>query len=252
MDMLKVPTEPMGPGLTEEQLAAAERELGQEIPTTYRKLLREMNGCLLRGGVFFMPRSAECPKGRLAGVRYLMGVGHAKRYFDLLAHNKSISDVLPKDCFEFASDSGGNGFVVFTSGPRRGEVAFRDHEGPFEVTKLTTSMEEFFERIVPVEAPEVVAEFPSVAGGAVKVSRHEPAPTKSVATKTAPRKAAKKAASKKAMVKGTARKAKGGATKTATKKVVPKKATKGTRRSATTATKKTAAKKTATKKPSAR
>jgi hypothetical protein len=208
MDRLKVTVEPLGAGISEQQIAAAERELGQSIPPAYRALLLCMNGCALTNAVFFVPRSREEPRGRLADVRYLLGIGHDAQYHDLLRHNRSVKDILPDGVIEFGRDSGGNGYVAFTTGLRRGQVAFRDHEGPFEITPLASSMEEFLERLVPGDAPQVLAEFPPTIGAAVKVVRpakkrtaKKKTPTRSPSvtrSQTAPKSPSKGRAKKKA------------------------------------------------------
>jgi hypothetical protein len=203
MDRFKVPIKPLGPGLSTEQIRSAEAALAQPIPEAYRQVLRLTNGCYLTGCVFFRPRSPEHPQGMAYDVRYLMGVGHVKPLHDLVAHHRDHGDRVPAGSFEFARDSGGNSFIVFTEGPRSGEVAFRDHEGPFQITTVAASMDEFFERLVPDDLPEVLAAFPPVVGAAVKITRpakKEPA-AKKIAPKRAPA-AKKKGAAKKTAAKG--------------------------------------------------
>jgi hypothetical protein len=254
MVLPKVPLEPLGPGLSDEQIASAEIALGQKLPWAYRKILRETNGCYLDNAVFVQPKKPTGAGGY--EVRHLMGVGHKSQIHDLVAYHKMFGDRAPEGAFTFARDSGGNSFVVFTSGPRRGEVAFRDHEAPFTLTPLASSMDEFLEHLVP-EAPEKEAHGRSARKAARKIvpRRAKGAAKKSAAKrvpKRAPRKtaakkiAAKKVAPKKGMPKKTTTTA---ARKTAAKKAAPKKtATKGARKTATTATRKTAANKTATNK----
>lgn len=205
------PITSLGPGLTQEQIAAAEAALGQEIPGAYKRLLRFTNGCKLVHCVFFLPRSAARPDGKLEGVRHLMGVGLKPAGHDLVAWNKMFGDQFPSSSFTFASDSGGNDYLVFSAGPRRGEVAFRDHETG-ELNPLASSIDEFFQHLVPRDAPEVLADFPDPEGVvAVKITRvatKKPAAKKPAAKKTAAKRAAsvKKPAAKKLAARKTAKK----------------------------------------------
>lgn len=208
--VIKAHVEALGPGVSDTTIAATESELGHVFPEAYRGLLRAMNGCVLLDGVFHRPRSPEHPKPLIADVHIVMGIGHKSAAQDLLKAN-SIGDRAPNEAFAFASDSGGNSFILYTRGPRRGEVAFRDHEGPFREMKLADSIDEFFAHLVDAEAPDVLADFPPVVGHAVKIVARK---TTAVSKKPA----AKKPAAKKTAAKKTApSKTKGAAKKTARK-----------------------------------
>lgn len=214
----------LGPGITDERIAAAEVDLDARLPEAYRNLLRSANGCMLPDAVFYMPRSAAHPKARMEDILLIMGVGHTKWGHDLVVWNKTLGHRLPAGALQFASDSGGNGYVVFVRGPRLGEVAFRDHESPDELTTLVATMDDFFTHIVPADAPEVLADFPPLVGTF-----------------------AKKVVARKAKGRAAAKAPKGAATrKVAAPKIVAKK---GAPKAKKAAPRKVAAKKSATKRP---
>lgn len=244
MATIKVPMESQSPGLSEAKIAAAERALGLEFPDAYRTFLRSTNGCELEDAVFYLPRSPGHPKGYMAEVRELMGIGPGAAGQDLVSWHKDFGHRLPQGGFEFAGDSGGNAFVAFTQGPRRGEVAFVEHETG-ESTTLTKSMDDFLDHLVPADAPEVLADFPPVVGHAVKIVARK---AKGGAKRTAAKKAAtRKVAARKIVAKKVAPKAKKAAARKVTaRKIVAKKVAPKAKKAAS---RKVAAKQTATKKP---
>jgi len=127
--------EDAGPPLTEERIAAFEKELGVSLPEQYRRFLLGTNGGMpspdrdivdLEGA----PRSCT-------DVQVLYRIGGSVESSELSWNKSTLSERIPDDLLPIACDSGGNDFCLSLRENDRGAVLFCDLEsvwGDFEAT----------------------------------------------------------------------------------------------------------------------
>ncbi len=107
---------------TEEQIAAAEKQLGRKIPGPYRELLPEHNGCRVDPPNFKMPKGSSSPHG---SVSWFLGVGpDLDESLQISAIAEMYEGRVPSELVPIARDPGGN-LICMNAG---GTVFFWNHE----------------------------------------------------------------------------------------------------------------------------
>lgn len=153
---LSVPSEPLGRGLSMEEIAAGERRLGARLPEAYAALLSVANGLRLHDVVVRPTRGGPALEVRiLSGIRP-PGSGVAPE--DLAGYNAYYTVAKgsrPERSFAFAHAPRGS-FVLFHAGARSGEVAFVER-ATRAITRVAASFEDFLARLEARAAPATVA-----------------------------------------------------------------------------------------------
>ena len=114
-------TEPHEPPLTEDRLRSAERQLGLELPDSYRRFLLAANGGRPK------PSRFALPDGRRDSVDWFLGI-HDGEGDNLVGYASTYRDRVPSDLLPIAHDPGGNLVCLGVAGTRLGQVFFWDHE----------------------------------------------------------------------------------------------------------------------------
>jgi hypothetical protein len=110
-----------GEPATEEQIEAAEKALGRNIPADYREFLRAHNGARVEPPNFRIPVDSD--DGPRASVSWWLGVG-LQDSLDIAAIATMYEGRMPAELLPIARDPGGN---LIAMDPK-GRVHFWDHE----------------------------------------------------------------------------------------------------------------------------
>jgi SMI1-KNR4 cell-wall len=153
-------------------IAAAEHELGLELPDDYRAFLAEHDGVRLKDNLL---KDARRPSGGADGLYASKELATTR---DRMRH-RMPAEVLP------IGDAGGGDFIVLgVGGDARGRVYQWEHELEAEdppphwdnVTELAPSFRAWFDGLVPLtdeNLPKVVVQSASVKRGFLKRMRRE-------------------------------------------------------------------------------
>lgn len=107
-------------GLSEEELASLEEQLGIALPDEYRAFLAETNGAdAVETG--YLP-------GTDFGVETLFGVDPDQGWRDLVGYVSILEGRIPPGTLPIGGDDFGNVFLLSLDGPRQGTVWFWNHE----------------------------------------------------------------------------------------------------------------------------
>lgn len=143
---LPVPAEGLGPGLSDEAIAAGERRLRVRLPEAYARLLARANGYRLRDAVVRPSGDGPALDVRtLAGIR---GPGAGVAPEDLVGYNAYFTAAIgarPKQSIAFAHGRSGS-FVLYHGGARAGRIGFVDRSSR-AVTLVASSFEDFVARL---------------------------------------------------------------------------------------------------------
>ena len=127
---------------SDEQIDCVERHVGLSFPGALRRLFREANG----GRPYpYIYRDGDNDTDVSECLAIREGKGSALWTYELLVLSKQL---VPKDFFPFAVDSGGDCFFVDCS-PGKGSVWIYVHDTAFEhVRFLSASLDEFWSHLV--------------------------------------------------------------------------------------------------------
>lgn len=147
-----------GTPLSEGEIAAFEKEIGNGLPHDYRAFLQTVNGGWVGGALLI---SGSTANGEPIDT-YLHHIGglRAEPHMDLRNQRATYQDWLariPRDLIWIMDDSGGNAICLGVAGDARGKVYFWDHElepdldetdgtieGMGNITLIAHSFETFF------------------------------------------------------------------------------------------------------------
>lgn len=103
-----------GEPASEDEIAAAEKELGREIPGPYREFLTQHNGCRVDPPNFDMPEGSTSPHG---SVSWFLGVGSdLDESLRIVGIAELYEGRLPGELVPVARDPGGNLICMDTGG----------------------------------------------------------------------------------------------------------------------------------------
>jgi len=110
--------------VSEEQIAAVERQLGSSLPRDYRDFLLAHNGGRVRPAVFSVHGNPHF--GSKCVVHFFNAIDPGKSH-DLLWKAEIYRNRMPLGFLSVASDPGGNQICLVLSGSNIGKVVFWDH-----------------------------------------------------------------------------------------------------------------------------
>lgn len=112
-----------GPSVTATDVLAVQTALKHKLPKDYVAFVREHNGGVPSLTVFPIKGMPLNPTGEIDRLHSLK---HGKHVFDLVESNKRVSHALPGDCISIGHDAGPGQILLYTRGPRAGQVWFLD------------------------------------------------------------------------------------------------------------------------------
>lgn len=108
--------------VSEVDLLKMEEELGEKIPTQYRKFLLKFNGGTPSPDIVDIEGLSDSP----TDVQEFFGIGVSDESSDLSWNKEVFSDRIPARMLPIACDSGNNVFCVSLSGNDQGKIFYVD------------------------------------------------------------------------------------------------------------------------------
>jgi hypothetical protein len=115
-----------GPSISDQDLAALERELGVRLPDDYREFMLVHNGGRPEPADFPIP--GEPVPDSWSTLQFFLSLNGQEYYTDLGWHLDMFRDRVPAELLPIAYDPGGNLVCLGIRGEHRGTVFFWDHE----------------------------------------------------------------------------------------------------------------------------
>jgi hypothetical protein len=121
--------------MTEEELAAIERSLGERLPEDFRDFLRTYGDAMFEALTFFRPvRSSSISSSPFGRSRILEG-GAFSHFYGSSAAKQSLAESItlykgrmPDTIIPIGDEGGGNQICLGIKGDERGKVYYWDHE----------------------------------------------------------------------------------------------------------------------------
>lgn len=150
-----------GPQLTELDITAFEKRIGQLLPADYRNFLLAHNGGVPESHVIRNNEVGDLEVQLFYGIR-------EEEYFDIDLLRESMRGRWPERFLAIAIDSFGDFYCLSLSGPDAGEVYFWDHEQEADPDEPATelnlfpiakSFAEFLYLMEPIDSEEYLREW---------------------------------------------------------------------------------------------
>lgn len=146
-----------GPQVTARDVAAVEASLKHTLPKDYAAFVRKHNGGVPSLKVFPIEGMPLNPIGEIDCMHSLK---HSNHVFDLVQSNKRLDHALPRDCISIGRNASGDQILLYTRGPRAGQVWFLDWysecEDPVDGTYfVASSFTEFLNALRELTAEEL-------------------------------------------------------------------------------------------------
>lgn len=112
-----------GPSVTEHDVAAFEKSLGERLPDDYRAFILEVNGGRTADEATTFRMGKGGGETNLGG---LLSLSDPKGVRNIEERNELIRDDMPPELLLIGSDEGGSRVCLCVRGPHKGEVWFYD------------------------------------------------------------------------------------------------------------------------------
>lgn len=118
-----------------ERLEAFEKELGIELPNSYKEFLLTYNGGRPEPAMFPIVGEGDDTDGSI--IAYFLGIKEGE-FSSLTRYKRFIGDRVPKEFLPIAQDVGGNLVCLCTKGKDKGKIYFWDHEEESDIDGFPT------------------------------------------------------------------------------------------------------------------
>jgi hypothetical protein len=144
------------PPMTEEELSAIEKNLGEILPEDYRELVRAYGAAMFGAETWFRPMRSlsispspfkEMPSRVLEGGAFSHFYGSSAGKQSLASHIERYKARMPDTIIPIGDEGGGNQICLGIRGNERGKVYYWDHENEW----CEEGYREHFRRPMPPE-----------------------------------------------------------------------------------------------------